>query len=391
MLTLDLQEVFPLLICSYYFCTSMKNTGLNRRGVLKRGSYALGAAVLPTSVITATWSSAVHAQSEAQSALPTGLASALIGPERTNKLVEMAKKEGPVLVYSSMPQDDMAALTNEFEKRYGLKTKVWRAGSEKILQRVVLEAKSNRHEVDVIDTNGPEMEAMHREHLLQVCKSPFLSELIPQAIQPHKEWIASRLNIFACAYNTRLIKKEELPKSYKDLLDPKWKGKIAVESEDNDWLAGVVTHMGYDKGVALFKEIAIKNAVTVRKGHTLLANLVASGEVPLALTLYNYKVEQMKNAGAPMDWFALDPTVARPNGVGVNKNAPHPYAAVLFQDFILSVGQSILGKRDFIPTSTKVPSNLNKMPLTFADPKITLDDNQKWSKLYDEIFSRKGA
>jgi iron(III) transport system substrate-binding protein len=326
-----------------------------------------------------------------QAALPTGVASALSGPDRNAQLLEVAKKEGTLTVYSSMPQDDMSALAADFEKRYGIKVKIWRAGSEKLLQRVVLEARSNRFEMDVADTNGPEMEAMHREHLLQVCKSPFLIDLIPQAILPHREWIATRLNIFTCAYNTKALKKEELPKTYADLLDPKWKGKIAVEADDNDWLAGTVTKMGYDKGVALFKEIAAKNAVTVRKGHTLLANLVASGEVPLALTLYNYKVEQMKNAGAPVDWFALEPTIARPNGVAVSKNAPHPYAAVLFQDFMLSLGQGILGKRDFIPTSTKVPSNLNKMPLTFADPKATLDDNQKWTRLYEEIFSHKGA
>jgi iron(III) transport system substrate-binding protein len=326
-----------------------------------------------------------------QAALPTGVASALSGPDRTAQLLEVAKKEGTLTVYSSMPQDDMAALATDFEKRYGIKVKIWRAGSEKLLQRVVLEARSNRFEMDVADTNGPEMEAMHHEHLLQVCKSPFLSDLIPQAILPHREWIATRLNIFTCAYNTKALKKEELPKTYADLLDPKWKGKIAVEADDNDWLAGTVTKMGYDKGVALFKEIAAKNAVTVRKGHTLLANLVASGEVPLALTLYNYKVEQMKNAGAPIDWFALDPTIARPNGVAVSKNAPHPYAAVLFQDFMLSLGQGILGKRDFIPTSTKVTSSLNKMPLTFADPKATLDDNQKWTHLYEEIFSHKGT
>jgi iron(III) transport system substrate-binding protein len=325
-----------------------------------------------------------------QAALPTGVASALSGPERTAQLLDVAKKEGSVTVYSSMPQDDMAALASEFEKRYGIKVKVWRAGSEKLLQRVVLEARSNHFEMDVSDTNGPEMEAMHREHLLQVCRSPFLSDLIPQAILPHREWIATRLNIFTCAYNTKALKKEDLPKTYADLLDPKWKGKIAVEADDNDWLAGTVTKMGYDKGVALFREIAAKNAVTVRKGHTLLANLVASGEVPLALTLYNYKVEQMKNAGAPMDWFALEPTIARPNGVAVSRNAPHPYSAVLFQDFMLSVGQTILGKRDFIPTSTKVTSTLNKMPLTFADPKVTLDDNQKWTHLYEEIFSHKG-
>jgi iron(III) transport system substrate-binding protein len=284
----------------------------------------------------------------------------------------------------------MAALTTAFEAKYGVKAKVWRSGSEKILQRGLLEAKANRFEVDVFETNSPEMEVLSREKVLIAGNSPFLNELIPQAIPSHKEWIATRLNIFTCAYNTKLVKKEELPKTYQDLLDPKWKGKLSVEADDSDWLAETVMKMGEEKGLALFREIARKNAVSVRKGHTLLSNLVASGEVPLALTVYNYKIEQMKNSGAPIDWFALDPTIARPNANGVARNAPHPHAALLFQDFELTEGQQILGKRDFIPTSTKVPSNLNKMPLIFANPKTTLDDGQKWNKIYDDIFNRKG-
>jgi iron(III) transport system substrate-binding protein len=350
----------------------------SRREILQSTSaLALGAAFLPSG----------YAQSPA--ALAMQAIANLSGPERLKKLAEGARREGTMTLYSSAPVDDLQALTNVFEQKYGVKTKLWRAGSEKILQRGIVEARANRHEADVFETNGPEMEALHREKILQVCKSPYLVDLIPQAVMPHREWIATRLNIFTCAYNSKLIKKEELPKSYRDLLDPKWKGKIAVEADDSDWLAGVVTAMGYDKGVALFKEIVAKNGVSVRKGHTLLTNMVASGEVPLALTLYNYKTEQMKNAGAPIDWFALEPTIARPNGVGVTRSAPHPHAAVLFQDFELSEGQVILGKRDFIPTSTKVPSKLNKMPLVFADPKMTLDDGQKWNKLYEDIFSRK--
>jgi iron(III) transport system substrate-binding protein len=289
-----------------------------------------------------------------------------------------------------MPLDDMAALTSAFEAKYGVKAKVWRSGSEKILQRGLLEAKANRFEVDVFETNSPETEVLSREKVLIAGNSPFLNELIPQAIPSHREWIATRLNIFTCAYNTKLVKKEELPKTYQDLLDPKWKGKLSVEADDSDWLAETVMKMGEEKGLALFREIARKNAVSVRKGHTLLSNLVASGEVPLALTVYNYKIEQMKNSGAPIDWFALDPTIARPNANGVARNAPHPHAALLFQDFELTEGQVILGKRDFIPTSTKVPSNLNKMPLIFANPKTTLDDGQKWNKIYDDIFNRKG-
>jgi iron(III) transport system substrate-binding protein len=355
----------------------MSQAYLSRRQVIQAGALALGASPLLTN------------------AQPTQAATAAIanlsGPERLKRLAEGARKEGLLTIYTSAPLDDVAALTNAFEERYGVKSKVWRSGSEKVLQRGVLETRAKRYEVDVFETNGPEMEALHREKILQECKSPYLADLIPQAVTSHREWIATRLNIFTCAYNTKLVRKEDLPKTYSDLLHPRWKDKLAVEADDNDWLAGIVTQMGYDKGVALFREIASKNNVSVRKGHTLLTNMVASGEVPLALTLYNYKVEQLKNAGAPIDWFSLDPTIARPNGVGVTRFAPHPHAAVLFQDFELSEGQVILGKRDFIPTSTKVPSTLNKMPLTFADPKMTLDDGQKWSKLYDEIFSRKAS
>ena len=355
----------------------MNNALFSRRQMIQAGAATVGAASLGS----------VMAQAPANN---IAALVALTGAERLKRLAEGAKKEGVVSIYTSMPLDDMAALTTAFEAKYGVKAKVWRSGSEKILQRGLLEAKANRFEVDVFETNSPETEVLSREKVLIAGNSPFLNELIPQAIPSHKEWIATRLNIFTCAYNTKLVKKEELPKTYQDLLDPKWKGKLSVEADDSDWLAETVMKMGEEKGLALFREIARKNAVSVRKGHTLLSNLVASGEVPLALTVYNYKIEQMKNSGAPIDWFALDPTIARPNANGVARNAPHPHAALLFQDFELSEGQHILGKRDFIPTSTKVPSTLNKMPLIFANPKTTLDDGQKWNKIYDDIFNRKG-
>jgi len=304
----------------------MSVSRFSRRQMIQAGAATLGVASLGS----------LMAQ---PSAATTAALAALTGAERLKRLAEGAKKEGVVSIYTSMPQDDMAALTSAFEAKYGVKAKVWRSGSEKILQRGLLEAKANRFEVDVFETNSPEMEVLSREKVLIAANSPFLSELIPQAIPAHKEWIATRLNIFTCAYNTKLVRKEDLPKTYQDLLDPKWKGKLSVEADDSDWLAETVMKMGEEKGIALFKEIARKNAVSVRKGHTLLANLVASGEVPMALTLYNYKIEQMKNSGAPVDWFALDPTIARPNANGVARNAPHPHAALLFQDFELTEGQ----------------------------------------------------
>ncbi|WP_205672370.1 ABC transporter substrate-binding protein [Ammoniphilus sp. YIM 78166] len=313
------------------------------------------------------------------------------GADREQRLIEGAKKEGKLTIYTSMAIEDMQKMVAAFEAKYGIKVDVWRAGSEKVVQRAVTETQAGRHDFDIVETNGPEQEALHREGLLQEVKSPYLNDLIPEAILPHKEWVATRLNIFVQAYNTQKVTKEELPKTYEDLLDPKWKGRLAIEAEDLDWFAEVIKDTGdEEKGLQLFKDIVATNGLSVRKGHTLLTQMVASGEVPLALTVYNYKAEQLKNEGGPIDWFAIEPAIARPNGVSVSKNAPHPFSAVLFYDFMISTeGQQMLGDFSFVPTSNKVDTKLNDMPMKFVDPAVVLDENEKWSKLYEDIIVKK--
>jgi iron(III) transport system substrate-binding protein len=311
------------------------------------------------------------------------------GPDRQQRLVEGAKKEGSVMVYNSAPVDDMKVFAAAFEKKYGVQVRVWRSTSEAIVQRAVQEAKAGRLELDIAETNGPEMEALHREKLLQEVKTPHLNDLIPQALPPHREWIGTRINIFSFGYNTRLVKKGELPSSYEDLLNPRWKGRLGIEATDTDWFAGVIASLGEVKGLKLFRDIVATNGMSVRVGHTLLTNLVVSGEVPLALTVYNYKAEQLKNDGAPIDWFVLQPALARPQGVGLARRAPHPHAAVLFFDFMLTDAQDLMLKRDFIPTSRKISTPLNKFPLTFVDPKVVLDENDKWTKHYRDIIGIK--
>ena len=173
------------------------------------------------------------------------------------------------------------------------------------------------------------------------------------------------------------------------MLNPKWKGKLGIEAEDADWFAGVISDIGEEAGLKLFRDIVAANGLSVRKGHTLLTNLVASGEVPLALTVYNYKAEQLKNKGAPIDWFVIGKNaIARPNGIGVARKSPHPYAAVLFYEFCITDAQQIFLQRDFVPTSKKIDSPLTKVPLKFIDVKISLDEDAKWSKLYTEIITK---
>ena len=309
------------------------------------------------------------------------------GTDRLQKLIAGAKKEGVLNIYTSAQSNDLGPVVAAFEKKYGIKATLWRSSSENVLNRVVQESRGNRFTVDIVETNGPELEALHREKILQLVKSPYHADLIAPAIRPHGEWVGTRLNVFVQAYNTRLVKKEELPKTWEDLVNPRWKGKLGIEQEDTDWLAGVFSDIGEARGRKVFKAIVAANRISARKGHTLLTQLVVSGEVPLALTVYNYKAEQLKVQGAPIDWFAIGNAIARPNGVGVSRKAPNPHAAVLFYDFELSEeGQKIIATRDFVPTSKKIDTPLNRLPMTFIDARVSLDENDKWTKLYEELF-----
>jgi iron(III) transport system substrate-binding protein len=342
-------------------------------------------------ILAAVFLAAFAAPSWAQVGATVADVAAYDKPDREQKLFEGAKKEGALTIYTSAQAKDMGALVSAFEKKYpGVKVEMWRASSEKVLQRAVQEARGNRFTMDVAETNGPELESMHREKIAQAMKSPYLADLIPEAVLPHREWTGTRLNVFVQAYNTNAVKKADLPKTWEDLANPKWKGKLGIEQEDSDWLAGEAGILGEQNAIKVFKDIVNANGISVRKGHTLLAQLVVSGEIPLALTVYNYKAEQFKQAGAPIDWFSIGPAIARPNGIAVAKKAPHPHAAVLFYDFELSPeGQQILAKRDFVPTSRKVDTPLAKIPMKFVDVRVQLDQYEKWVKLYSELFAGK--
>jgi iron(III) transport system substrate-binding protein len=146
--------------------------------------------------------------------------------------------------------------------------------------------------------------------------------------------------------------------------------------------------MGQEKALKLFKEIATTNGFSYRKGHTLLANLVAAGEVPLALTTYNYKPEQLKKAGAPIEPLYLSPVIALPNGAAVSRCATHPNAAVLFYDFMVGEAQEILAKRDFVATNPKLKTMPEGMELTFVDPAELMDNYDKWSGLWEKTVVR---
>jgi iron(III) transport system substrate-binding protein len=317
------------------------------------------------------------------------------GPDRSDRILAGAKKEGVVNIYTSQTVDDLAALTAAFQSKYGIRLNAWRGSAENILQRMVVEARGGRFDVDAIETGAATLESLQREQLLQPVNSPAIADLKPEAIRPHHEWIGTRYNVLVAAYNTGAVNKADLPKSFEDLAQPKWKGKLGTEAESSDWFGALIDALGEERGLALFRKIVATNGLSARKGHTLLANLVVSGEVPLAIPTYLYKVAQLKSRGAPIDWFGLPPVVARFEGVGVARRTSHPYAAMLYFDFMLTDAQAILARRHFSPASAKVPVSAEDAlpagtPLIFLDAANLLDQRQKWSKTYHDILALQG-
>jgi iron(III) transport system substrate-binding protein len=294
-----------------------------------------------------------------------------------------------VALYTSLAPTESGPLAQAFEKKTGIKVEVWRALSEKVVQRALTEARARRYSVDVIETNGPEMEMLAREGLFGELKSPYLADLPPAAIPKHRQWIPDRLNFFVVGYNTQKVRRDELPKDYRGFLDPKWKGRLGIEATDSEWMATLVKRWGEREGFDYFRKLA-EMRPDVRKGHVLLAELIAAGEIPVGLTVYNSNAESFKRKGAPIDWVPMQPVVARPQGIAILKNAPHREAAQAFVDFVLSPeGQELFNSMGRVPVSTKVKTHLNQFEYTLVDPAVVLDEQEKWTREWDKLFIQK--
>ena len=352
---------------------------------MRRSTAALYALAAVLSAVGAP----AHAQAPAAQLPNSEAIFAYRGADREARLAERARKEGTLVVYTSLAPSESKPLAAAFEKKHGVKVDLWRALSDKVVQRSIAEANARRHAVDVIETNGPEMEMLAREKLLAEVYTPHSADLPQHAIPPHRQWLPDRLNFFVVAYNTGKVQRSELPGSYEGFADARWKGRIGIEATDSEWMATLIKTWGAPKGMAYFRRLADLRP-DVRKGHVLLAEMIAAGEVPVGLTVYNANAESLKRRGAPIDWLPIPPVVARTQGIGVARQAPHPHAALLFVDFVLSPeGQQLFESMGRVPASTRVKSALNNFPFTLVEPATVLEEAEKWEKLWSDFFLNK--
>ena len=253
------------------------------------------------------------------------------------RILEGAKKEGRLVLYMGMDTDEANLYTKEFTKHYPfIKTDLYRSSGEKVQQRFLVENRANVHNADIFQTSIVQVYQLKNAGLL----SKYVSEesrAYPDGFKDAQGyWTAFYLIPYVIGYNTRLVSAKEVPTSYEDLLQPRWKGEIGLESEEYQWFYHLMHIMGKEKGLEYMKKLAGQN-LQMRKGHTLLADLVGAGEMKVAVVLYANRVERMKNSGAPIDWVRFKgPTITVINAISIPEKAPHANAARVFVNFVLS-------------------------------------------------------
>ena len=258
------------------------------------------------------------------------------------ELIEGAKKEGEVILYASMNLEEAHAMISRFEQKYPfVKVKLNRTDSEKLLTKILTEARVKKSFADVIQTLGFAMHTLKKGNYL----GRYLGLENGNYLKEFKEedyWTTVYSNPYVLAYNTRLVSKDNLPRRYEDLLHPMWKGKMMMEPTKVDWFGGMLQLMGREKGLYYMRELAKQNIMN-RIGHDLIAQLVAAGEASLDIDIPAPSVDRVRKRGAPLDWVAFPPVPASLIGIGISSQPLHPNAARLYVDFALSMeGQKIL-------------------------------------------------
>jgi iron(III) transport system substrate-binding protein len=307
------------------------------------------------------------------------------------KVIEGAKKEGKVIWYTTMTIDQSKQVVDQFEKKYPfLKVEFFRTGGGPLLNKILTEARGGRHAWDVLVGRGEMMLPLKERNLLASYVSPETKMIDKDLFDSKGFWASYYVNTYVLGWNTKLVKKDDVPKTYDALLDPKWKGgQISFDTEAFGMLQGLIGVWGKEKAVAYFKRLAAQEPV-LKRGNTERVQLAVAGEYPL-IVAYNQTIERMTQRGAPVDWLALEPAVVQVNPVMLAAKAPNSNGGRLLIDFVLSKeGQEMLRGMQRIPVRKDVDPD---PPRLFRGYKRVLEHPDSYKnfdetvKLYLDIFN----
>lgn len=315
----------------------------------------------------------------------------LTGEAREKALVEAARKEGPLSVYSGY--NDEKSMAEAFTKKYGIQVEVYNANSESVLQRVMQEKAASKPQNDVLVNPSPDMQVAQSEGVLGVYSSPYRDAMSPKG--KGERWTGVRRLAFVAGWNTKGAPTSSIPGDYSGFADPTWKGRISLELNDVDWYATVSQYYldqgkSQDEVDAMFHSIA-SNAKVV-KGHTVQGDLMAAGQFDVALSLYSQTVERLLGKGAPVSYGAdeghvVSPVVVRYDAGGVMASTDNPAGATLYLDFELSQpGFDVDKELGALPPVPQPGEPLAKATTVELDVPAFVKDRTALAKKYEQLL-----
>ncbi len=315
--------------------------------------------------------------------LAAPLVSAAARPEAA---VETAKREGKLVLYTAMQPEDSTKLVELYRARYPfIEATFFRAGSAPLLNRILTESRANRVLFDVVSGKISDLLLLQKRGLLGKIVSAELPFYPDKFKDKQNRWVDLYNNYYTIAYNTQRVRASDIPGRWEDLLDPKWHdSKITLDPRSYDWFFGMVSAWGADKTNDFMRKLNL-NKPAFRDGNVLIANLLAAGEFPVAIT-YAHLVERLRARGAPVDWIAVKPIITAPISIAVSARSSHPNAASLFVDAMLSrEGADLLNAMGRVPTRNDVspsakrldPKALDLVPLHVSSDEMDPEDFRK--------------
>jgi len=314
-------------------------------------------------------------------------------------LIDAAKKEGRVVWYTTQIVNQFARPAAEaFEKKYGIRVDYIRADSNEVALRILNEGRAGKVQADVFDGTAA-VASLKKENLVLQWVPDGARRLPANAVDEARYWVATNLYVLTPGYNTDLVPKAAAPKSFEDLLDPRWKGKIAWNTASSPSAAGgfvgvVLTSMGEEKGRAYLKELAKQNVTGIQVAARQVLDQVIAGEYAIALNIFNNHAVISATKGAPSAWIPMNPAMAVLSVISVTKDAPHTNAGKLFVEFLVSEeGQKLYRDADYMPIDPNVPARDPSLrpdgerfkALTFTPEQIETN-MPKWAGLFREYF-----
>ena len=287
------------------------------------------------------------------------------------ELIAGAKREGQLLLYTSVAAPQAQMSLGAFQKKYPfIRTEYYRTGKVQLLSRVLLEQQAKKSIADVIHSSVIQINIMKKKGALSRYIPSEAASYPSQYKDPDGYWSSVYVSSTVMGYNSRQVSRAEAPKKYEDLLQARWKSSIGIDSNQIEWFAMLVKV----KGRPFMEKLAAQRP-QVRTGNELVVNLLAAGEFPIAAGILDYSIEGLKNQGASVEWVALEPVITHPVGVALPSHPLHPYAGKLFAEFLLSKeGQEVVNQYRRVPIREDVESKHGRLfrqyELLIVDPDL---------------------